>query len=346
MATAKNAKIEFEAGQTVHDFAVMTDSGDHKVFTISGGTIFSGMSGFAPEIRPNGMVSGRNVVSAHADNDKVTIAAFTAYSGGTLYTVSATTATITRAATDVAQIHSITMTSAGAIAVVEGEDGASAALSTVRGAAGGPPSIPADSVEIAQIRVTGNTSAVISSDEIFQTVGDACERYDYPAWSVNNIGLGQKATVAAKQNAFVEFESAHPTIHGATATDPADSYKKTYIRYYSPTLVEASKAFDFMPIEQTHSVSSTQVYGNRSVGSESISTGQGGFTALLTDGLTDSLKTMQDEIITVKFFSDRNRSPYALTQGSLGIKTTYPVGDQNKAVCTLSSENVTANFSS
>lgn len=346
MATSSNAKLQFESGQTIHDYAAMTDSGDHKVHTITGGTVFSGKSGFEPIVRPNGVVSGRNMVSTHASNDTVTIAAFTAYSEGTLRSVSATTATITRASTDVAQVHSITMTDAGVIAVVEGEDSASAALSTVRGAAGGPPAIPADSVEIAQVRLTGNTPAVISADEIFQTVGDACERFDYPAWSVNNIGSGLSAETSAQENAYVEFDSALPMIHGTTATDPADAYKKVYIKYYDPTFVDLQRVIDFKPIEQSHSVSSTQVYGNKTVGSSSSSIGQGGFTAMLDDGITDALKAEQDQILTFKFFPDKNKTAYSLTQGKLGIATTYPVSDQNQAACTISAETITANFSS
>ena len=180
MATSKNAKLQFESGQTVADYAVMADSGDHLVHTISGGTVFSGKSGFEPIVRPNGIVSGRNVISTHTTNNTVTVAAFTAYSEGTLYSVSATTTTITRAATDVAKICSLTMTDAGALAEVEGEDSADTTLSTVRGAAGGPPSIPADSVEIAQIKTTTNAAGAITSDEIFQVVGTNTERFDYP----------------------------------------------------------------------------------------------------------------------------------------------------------------------
>lgn len=345
MATSSNAKLEFEAGQTVHDYAVMTDSGDHKIHTISGGTIYSGKSGYEPIIRPNGVYSGRNMVTPHADNDKVTIEGFTAFSKGVSHTVAATTASITRADTDVAQVHSITMTDAGAIAVVEGEDGTDGSLSTVRGAAGGPPAIPADSVEIAQIRLTGNTSAVIDADEIAQVDGDACERYDYPNWKINPVGEGMNAAASAKTYAFVEFDSALPLIHGAVATDTPDAYKKVYIRYYSPTFAEAVDAYDFKPVEQAHSVSSQQVYGNKSVASSSAKIGQGSFVALLDDGITDSLKAQQDEIITVRFYPDRNRDPYSLTQGTLGIKTTYPAGAENQADCTISARNSTANFS-
>ena len=346
MTTSKNGKIQFESGQTVHDYAAMTDAGDHQTHTISGGTVYSGKSGFEPIVRPNGIVSGRNMVSTHTTNNTVTIAGFTAYSLGVEQTVAATTLVITRAATDVAKICSVTMNSAGTIAEVEGEDSADTTLSEVRGAAGGPPSIPADSVEIAQVRTTSNSAAVITADEIFQVVGTHSERYDYPTWNVNPVGDGIKAAISAKKNAYIEFDSALTLVHGTVATDPADAYKQVYIRYYGPTAVEASRAIDFVPVENSHSVTSTQVYGNKSVGASSTTIGQGGFTALLTNGVTDALKLEQDEVVTIWFYPDRNKAAYSLTQGLLGIASTYPVDNQNQAVCTISSETITANFSS
>lgn len=346
MATSKNAKLQFESGQTVADFAAMTDSGDHKIYTISGGTVFSGKSGYTADVRPNGVVSGRNMVSPHATANTVAIAAFTAYSGGTLYSVTATTQLLTRASTDVAQIHSICMDDSGSITVVEGDDSGDSTFSTTRGAAGGPPAIPDDYVEIAQIKLDTNTSGVITSDEIFQVPGSQCERFDLPAWNVNNIGDGDNADAAAQKNAYVEFYSAHPMIHGDTAEDPADSYKKVYIKYYAPVFVDAQRAIDFVPVENTHSVSSTQVYGNQSIGSVQASLGQGGFTAMLSDGVTDALLAEQDEIITVKYYPDRNKNPYILTQGTLGVKRTFPVADQNQAACTISAEVASANFAS
>ena len=93
MPSASNAKVEIELGQQYHAMAVMTDSGDHQYFTISGGTVWSGKSGFAPDIRPSGIVSGRNLLSAGTTSDTVRIAAFTAYSLGSLNTVTATSAT-------------------------------------------------------------------------------------------------------------------------------------------------------------------------------------------------------------------------------------------------------------
>jgi len=161
MPSASNAKVEIELGQQYHAMAAMTDSGDHQYFTISGGTVWSGKSGFTPDVRPNGIVSGRNLLSAGTTNDTVRIAAFTAYALGSLNTVTATSATIGRPTTaGYYQINSITMASDGSIAVVAGTSHASA-FSETRDASGGPPYIPVNSVELGQIRTTSSTAAAI-----------------------------------------------------------------------------------------------------------------------------------------------------------------------------------------
>jgi len=340
MSTSKNAKIQIETGQTVHDFAVMTDSGDHKVHTISGGDVWSGKSGYEPDVRPNGMVTGRNVLTAHADDDKVSVAAFTAYSKGVLKSVSGTTTTFTRPATaSKAKIYSVTMASDGSLAVVAGTISASTAFSETRDAAGGPPYIPANSVEVGQIRVTSSTSAAVDSDEIFQNPGDHCERYDFPVWEESNLGEGLAANSAAKENAHIEFASALTAIHTAGA------YKQVYIKYYEPQLSEMTRAYDFKPAQTSHSANSQEYYRG-AVASVSSSLGQGGFTALLSDGITDSIIVEEDEILTVKFFQDENRTPYILTQGVVGLASGFPADNQASVAVTVTAEQKSAFFSS
>lgn len=339
MATAKNAVIYLEQGATLQDFTIMTDSGDHQCFTCAA-DVFSGKSGQEPVVRPNGIVSGRNLVTAAASGaaDAVDVAAFTAYSKGTLHSVAAATdLTITRPATDVAKVCSITMDETGALAVIAGTDGADTTFSETRGAAGGPPEIPADSVEIAQVRVTSSIAAPIAASEIYQIVGQHTERADFPVYSVNNIGKGQAADVAAETNAHVKFASALPATHTGGAA------KRVYIRYYEPIFAELPKALDFTPAETTHSVSSTEYY-NGTIGSRSSSLGQGQFTALLDDGITDALVADKDEVLTVKFLPDRNKTAYSLTQGAIGISRSFPVSDQIKATVTISAEVATAEF--
>ena len=337
MATAKDAKIQIELGQSYTDYTAMTDSGDHQIFTA--GTLWSGKSGKTPVVRPNGMVTGIDVVSTHADDDKVTIAAFTAYSEGTLHEVTATTLEITRPSSAVAKVCSVTMTDAGAIAEVAGTDGATTTFSETRGAAGGPPEIPADSVEIAQVRMTSDTSAAIASTEIYQVVGTHTERYDYPVWSEHNYGYGNAADSVAEQNAHIKFASALDAIH-ASAT-----YKKVYIAYYTPIFSDLARTMDFVPAETSGSVSSQKYYGG-SVGSVSESLGAGSFTALLANGVTDNLVTNKGEVLTVKFFPDENAAPYIITQGGIYLGRTFPTDSQIQASVTIAAENASSEYSS
>lgn len=318
MATAENAKLEYEAGQSVAAMAALTDSGDHITFD-SAATLFSGKTGFAPVVRPNGLKSGGAVTPAVAGgNNNVDVAALVCNLNGVETTISASVdKAITRPATNVSKVCSVTVTAAGAIAVVAGTDGASAAFSETRGAAGGPPLIPVDSIEIAQVRLTTSTAAAIAASEIFAVVGVHTEMANYPLFNINY------------DSGNVEFLSALPLIHTGTVA------KKVYASYASPIFAELSLASDFKPPENSHSVSSTQIYGT-TLGSTSKSLGQGGFTAYLEDGVTDGLIGEKDQTLWFRFYPDRYKTPYILSQGKLGIARTFPAGDQIKAVCTIS----------
>ncbi len=102
---------------------------------------------------------------------------------------------------------------------------------------------------------------------------------------------------------------------------------------------------DFAPAENSHSLSSTQYYGG-TVGSVSSSIGQASFNALMGDNVTDALVGLKDEILTFKFFPNRNKSPYILTQGIMGMSRTFPVDNQIQATITISAENLSAEYSS
>jgi hypothetical protein len=338
MPTAKNSKIQIETGQSLNDFAVMTDSGDHQVFTISGGEIWSGKSGTTPAVRPNGVTSGRNLLSAGVTVDLVKVAALTAYSKGIENSPAATAVTATRATTAAYyKTTSVTMASDGSIDKVSGTEGV--AQSEDRNAAGGPPYIPVNDVEVGQIRVSGGTAALVSVDEIFQVIGQHSEAYDSPTWDENNVGDGEAAEASAQKNAYVKFLSTIPLIHTAGVA------KKVFMKYYEPILQEVSKALDFVPAESSHTVTSQEYYRG-AIASVAESVGQGSFTALLNDGLTDSLVGEKNQVITVKQFPDENKNPYSLTQGKLGISRTFPVANQIQAECTISAERGSSEFSS
>lgn len=314
MATAENAKLEYEAGQNLVAMTALTDSGDHLSFT-SASTLWSNRSGYAPVVRPNGLLTG-GAITVNATNNTVNVAALTLNLNGVVTSVGAGTATITRGvSTDTHNITSITINSSGAITAVSGTDGTS--FSETRGAAGGPPLIAVDSVEIGQVRTTSVTAAAVDASEIYQVVGTHTERADYPLYDV------------MYNEGSVEFLSALPLIHtGGVA-------KKVFASHYAPLFSEVALASDFVPPENSHSVTSTQIY-NTTLGSTSSTLNQGSFVAYLQDGVTDPLVTLKDETLWFRFYPDRYKTPYILTQGKLGVGRTFPAGNNIQAACTIS----------
>lgn len=318
MATAENAKLEYEAGQNATAMSALTNSGDSTTFT-SAATLWSGKSGYTPVVRPNGLLTGGAVIPAvAAGNNNVDVAALTCNLAGVVTSVAADTdVAITRPATAVSKVCSVTVNSSGAIAMVAGTDGSTTAFVETRGAAGGPPFIPVGSIEIAQVRVTSDTAAVITAAQIYAVVGTHVEMANYPLFNIDYTA------------GSVEFLAALPAIH--TGSLP----KGVYASYASPIFSEISLASDFKPPETTHSVSSTQIYGT-TLGSTSQTLGQGAFTAYLEDGVSDALVGEKNSLLWFRFYPDRYKTPYMLTQGKLGISRTFPAGDSIQAACTIS----------
>jgi len=186
MSTAENAKLQYEAGQTAYPMAALTDTGGHTVFE-SSASVFSKKSGQAPIVRPNGLITGGIVIpAATVANNTIDVSAISCYLAGIKTAVGAATSqTVARAATNVSKISSVTVTSAGAIAIVAGTDGTDATFSETRAAAGGPPLIPVGSIEVAQVRYTGNVAAAVAAAEIFQVPGLHMEYYNYPGFTIN-----------------------------------------------------------------------------------------------------------------------------------------------------------------
>lgn len=318
MPTAENAKLNYEAGQQAYPMEALTDSGDHIIY-LTQASLFSEKSGYSPEVLPDGLVTGGEITPALlAGNDDVDVAALTCYLAGVLESVAASAdESITRPATAVAKINSITVTALGAIAVVVGTDSADTNFNENRGTAGGPPYIDVGAIEIGQVRVTSDTAAPITASEIFMVTGLHRERYDYPLWEQNN------------GEAKVEFYSALHLFH------TGDEAKNVYASYADPIFAQISLASDYVPPETTHSVSSTPIYG-ATLGASASSLNQGSFTAYLQDGVTDPMVKLKNETLWFKFWPDMYKSAHILAQGKLGISRTFPAGDNMAAACTIS----------
>lgn len=315
MATADKAKLQYEAGQNAVPMSALTDSGDATTFT-SSASLWSSRTGFEPVVRPNGLITG-GAVTPDVVNNQVDVAALTCWLAGVETSVTAGTVSASRGVTDPYRITSITVNSGGSLAAVAGTEGV--AFSETRGAAGGPPLIPVGSIEIAQVRLSSTSSALVTSTEIFAVVGLHLERWDYPLWNVN------------RETGSITFLSALPEIHTGTVA------KGVYASYASPIFADVALASDFVPPETSHSVNSTQIYGT-TLGSTSSTLGQGSFTAYFEDGTTDALVTLKNEVLWFKFYPDRYKAPYILCQGKLGIARTFPADDTLQAACTISAE--------
>jgi hypothetical protein len=259
----------------------------------------------------------------------------TAYLSGILTSVPADTdVTATRGTASPVEPYrktSITVTAGGAIAAVAGAAGA--AFSPARGADGGPPYILPGSIEIAQVWLSSATPAAIVATEIKQVVGSQCERYDYPTWEEKKFNV-ESGIIG---NAGVLFAAALPLIHSA-ASPITPAAKGVYAEYYEPVFSEVPKTSDFVPPETSYSVSSKKIY-QYTLGAASSSLDQGSFNAYLQDGISDGLLALKGATLFFKFYQSKfNSLPYILSQGILGVKRTFPAGDQIVAACTISPE--------
>ena len=323
--TAENGILYYEAAQVVTAMTALSDSGDHQQYT-SGVTMWSDKSGYSPVVRPDGLISG-GIISPDSAlvNNKIDVTAGTCYLIGVLTSPTAGDLTCARTADAVNPciITSVIITAAGAFDVLQGLKGA--ALSETRGAAGGPALITVGCIEVGQVRYTSETDALVTTAEIFQTVGTHQERWDYPLWE-EYFGRTQDLT---QPGGNINFLAALPASHVGPVT------KSVYASYAEPQFAEVAPVTDFVPPGNSHSVSSKQVYGG-TIGSRSSTLNQGSFTAFLSSGVNDALLRLKDYILWFKYYPDRYKTPYIITQGKLGVSRSFPADDSITATCTIS----------
>ena len=334
MGTAGNAKIQYESAQSLVSYAAMTDSGDQEVFVVAGGNAWSGRAGYEPIIRPDGVVSGIDILSAGSGNNEIDNIAFTAWIAGVLKEVSATTVTTTRATSLTHAINSIILTGT-TLSTVKGTEGS--AFSTTRDAAGGPPYIAVGSIEIGQVKTSAQGAAVITSSEIFQTPNAHQERADYPPYRrPDNIGRGILASSTSRKYAHIEFYEAHPLSHtGGVA-------KQIYIQYYTPTFT-AIESEGFAPADKGSAQKYSQHYDDM-LGYKTDNVRSAAFKAELTNGITDSFIALDGETLLFKFFPDASVAPYMLTMGTLRFVSAFPQAGPISTMCAVVAKLPTSRF--
>jgi len=326
-------RLDYEAGQTAVAYTALTDAGDNKIFN-SAAELWSNRAGFTPVVRPNGVLTGLAVSpAASGTNNLIDVAGGTCWLAGVETDVTADPdVEITRAVTtDTHIICSVTVTAAGAIAVVAGTE--HTAFSTTRGATGGPPYIDNDAIEIAQVKLTGNADAAITASEIVQVPGSSRETALFPVWEQERI----RVSAGALGYAGVTFASELAEIHSEDA-GTTTATKKVYASYYTPTFAQVPKASDFVRPSNSYSVSSTEYYGG-AMGNRSTSIGQGSFTGY-TNSLTEGFLVFEGEELWFRFRNDRLVTmPAVYCQGVLGIAETFNTDGTIEVAATISAES-------
>jgi hypothetical protein len=326
-------RLDYEAGQTAVAYTALSDSGDNMTFN-SAAELWSNRSGYTPTVHPNGVLTGLAVsVAASGTNDMVDVAGGTVWLAGEETTITAATdVAITRAITpDTHNINSITITAAGAVAVVAGTDGT--AFSTTRGAAGGPPWIDNDAIEIAQVKTSSNIAAAITASEIIQVPGSSREMAMFPVWEEERI----RVTNGVQGYAGVTFASELQAIHSEDAGTTVAT-KLVYASYCTPSFAQIPKASGFVRPANSFSVSSTEYYGG-AMGTRSQSIGQGSFTAY-TSTLNEGFMQFEGEELWFKFRNDRLlTTPCIYAQGVLGIAESFPADGTIEVSATISAQN-------
>jgi len=316
MPTAKNASLEVEAGQNLFNNELLTDSGDNTKFNAANSP-FSGVTGFEAVIRPNGVRSGGEGTPTPSTNDSVTVAALEVNLNGVVTSVAGAAVAFTR---DAAAYHkvSITVNSGGSLAAIVGTGHASAHSDT-RGANGGPPFIPVDSVEVFQVHLTSASAGQVTADEIKQVINLHREEAGFPVFDIDRF-KGQ-----------VIYSEALPLIH--TGSLP----KRTYVTYYVPILAKVARAASVVPPSETFSTSSTATFdGAVNATTEALS--QGTFTALIEDGVNDVIVKQNGKNVWFKFKPDKNKANAIWFQGFLSAPSTFEPDANNIVNCTVSAE--------
>ena len=315
MTTTENSLLYFENGQSFVAMTALTDSGDHKVYN-SAAELWSDESGFSPVVKPDGILTGLVVTPAiSGSNDKVDISAGTLNLAGVAIPLlaSADNTCLRGSGADIRRINSITITSAGAVAVLSGL--AHTAFSEVRGANGGPPYIPVGSVELAQVRFSSTASAPIISTEIYAVPNLHRETAHYPSILKTEF-IREQDTVLGL--AGVTFSTALMLNHTGNVT------KKVYAQFYEPEFSELPRSSDFKPAANSISITSQPYYGG-ATGEVNTALKAGKFKAFLDNGISDPILRKEKKKIWIKYFVDRLQPDnYILTQGTLGVDVQYP----------------------
>jgi hypothetical protein len=319
-AIAKDAQLQLESGATFYNFEAGTNSGDNKKFTLSG-TYLSMLEndGFGnsrqPVVRLDGIKTGGNIIPAVSlTDDLVDVAALTCFLAGVDTSVAVDTdVAVTRPAVSQKKISSVTVTSAGVVAVIAGSDSTDNTFYTARDVAGGPPYVPVGSIEIGLIKLDSDSAAPITTSEIFV----APELAYIPSFEL------------VLDEAAVNFLAALPAIHTAAVT------RAVYCKHYDPAFITLSGISNMVTPDINETGNDEITYGGIATAVSRSGRNTGSFDALLSGEPGDPILQHVNGIRVMKFFPDKFKTSHQLLWASYAMARNYPADTAMKATCNL-----------
>lgn len=329
--TGANASVQVELGSVSYPMSALTSvsspAADVDKKFITQAEYLSDLAALQPNVRLDGVLSGLSITPGSGFNE-VDIAAGEINIKGQVVEVSAgTVSSITRPTTSgQILVSAITVDVDGAFTLTPNTEGA---VSTVRGAAGGPPFLPVDEILIGYVAATYYDGS--ASGEKVLTVGEidsySKEYAAIPSAKILYYDEDQKV-------GCVELANVLPEIHAATAAGPGTAVRNVYASYYEPQFEEVPDALDFS-FDEDISTYKSKAYKDASeetaVGTPSWS---GSFSAYWTD-VEDILNLIKGSKRWIKHFPDSDLAPHWSGRAVLKVGRQTPVDNNMMATITL-----------
>jgi len=333
--TGKDAIIEVEVGTTFYPMAALTSvsspAADVNKKFLTSAEFISPQEDLEPIVRLDGVISGLTLTPGSGYNE-VDYSAGSVYIKGVLVAVTAgTVSDIPRPlVSGNIRISALTVDSNGDVNRTSAAEGASGGA---RGAAGGLPFLPVDEVLIGYITATyygGSASgaSVIAAGEI----NDATrERSTIPSYEVvYHDGSGDNA----ENVGVITLATVLPTIHAANKEGPGTDVRNLYASYYGATFEQIAGAYDWSFDEDIATIAS-KAYGD-SAEEKALSTPSwSGTGSVYYDKVNDLLTLIKNTKRWVKYFPDRDETPYWCGRAIVKVSRNMPVEDNLTATVTI-----------
>lgn len=333
--TGKDAIIEVEVGTTYYPMEELTSvtspAADVNKKFLTSAEFISPQEDLEPVVRIDGVVTGLTLTAGDGYNE-VDYSAGTVYINGSLISVTAgTVSDIPRPlVSGNVRVTALTVDSNGDVNKTSGAEGTS---SSTRGAAGAPPFLPVNEVLIGYVTATyygGSASgaSLIAASEIND---ETRERSTIPSYEVvYHDGSGDDA-----QNVgVIELATVLPTIHAASKTGPGTDVRAVYASYYAATFEQISGAYDWSFDEDIATIAS-KAYGD-SAEEKALSTPSwSGSGSAYYDKVKDILNLVKNSKRWVKYYPDRDETPYWTGRAIIKVSRNMPVEDNLTATVTI-----------